>query len=167
MYDYVLQYGFDEHSQAYIQEIKEYLKQNQVEDKEKKWLPHITIDLYNCKNEEEFLQNVDFLVKDVKKFSIDCKNLNDFDKKTLYIEPFNKERLIELKSIFDKRLDKYRLENRRFREYRPHITLCTNDNIDEKIYNLANEQFNSFTLEIQYIWIYNAKIELIKQYELN
>lgn len=34
MYDYVLQYGFDIESQNYIQSIKEYLKNNGIQDKE-------------------------------------------------------------------------------------------------------------------------------------
>ena len=50
MYDYVLQYGFDKETQDYIQSIKNTLKSNNIEDKERNWLPHITIDLYDCKN---------------------------------------------------------------------------------------------------------------------
>jgi len=34
MYDYVLQYGIDIKSQSYIQDIKQYLKNNGIEDKE-------------------------------------------------------------------------------------------------------------------------------------
>ena len=52
MYDYVLQYGFDTESIYYIQCIKDYLKNNRIIDRERNWLPHITIDLYNCKNEK-------------------------------------------------------------------------------------------------------------------
>ena len=167
MYDYVLQYGFDEKSQEYIQCIKDYLKANKIEDKERKWLPHITIDLYNCRDKEEFLQKADYVIKHLKKFNIDCNNLNDFNKETLYIEPFNKEKILELKDTFDKELDKYRLPDRKSREYKPHITLCTNDNIDEKIYSLANDKFNPVSVQIKYIYIYNQKMELIKQYELS
>lgn len=166
MYDYVLQYGFDKKLQEYIQNIKEYLKINNVEDKERNWLPHITIDLYNCKEKEEFLQKVDSVIKDLTKFCIECNNINDFNKETLYIEPFNKERLLEIKDMFDRQLYKYRLENRKNREYKPHITLCTNNDIDENIYNLANKKFYPISVEIKYIWVYDQKMKLVKEYRL-
>ena len=35
MYDYVLQYGFDKETQDYIQSIKNILKSNNIEDKER------------------------------------------------------------------------------------------------------------------------------------
>lgn len=166
MYDYVLQYGFDKDTQKYIESIKSFLKYNNIKDKEKNWLPHITIDLYDCKNEEEFILKVDRIVSNINEFEILCNNLNDFDKKTLYIEPFQKDRLLELKNIFNNELNKYRKENRIKREYRPHITLCTNDNIDDELYELANKKFNPITVKVKYIWIYNQKMELIKEYEL-
>lgn len=166
MYDYVLQYSFSKKIQNNIQKIKDYLKQNNIKDKERKWLPHITIDLYNCKNESEFIAQVDSIVEDIQSINVEFKNLNDFDKETLYIEPYNKEKLLEFKKIFDKRLDKYRLEHRRKRRYRPHITLCTNENIDENTYKLANEKFIPFIANVKYIWIYNQDMKLIKEYEL-
>jgi len=166
MYDYVLQYGFDNNTEKYVENIKKYLKENNIEDKERNWAPHITIDLYNCKTQEEFIKKVDNVVYNVKKIIIECKNLNDFDEKTLYIEPFNKEKLMELKLSFDNELNDYRLENRRKRIYKPHITLCTNDNIDDNLYNLAYKKFNPFIAEIRYVWIYTQDMKLIKQYEL-
>lgn len=42
MYDYVLQYDFDKETQDYIQNIKNTLKSNNVVDRERNWLPHIT-----------------------------------------------------------------------------------------------------------------------------
>lgn len=62
MYDYVLQYGFDKETQDYVQNIKNILKLNNVTDKERNWLPHITIDLYDCKNKDEFIEKVDKIV---------------------------------------------------------------------------------------------------------
>lgn len=50
MYDYVLQYGFDKKTQTNMQELKRCLKENCIKDKERNWLPHITINLYDCKN---------------------------------------------------------------------------------------------------------------------
>lgn len=166
MYDFVLQYGFDNNTQKYIQNIKNYLKENHIQDKERNWLPHITIDLYNCKNESKFINIVDSIVKNIQSFSIDLKNLNDFDKETLYIEPYNKEELLKIKEIFNNILEEYRLENRRNRIYSPHITLCTNDNINENTYALANEKFEPFKANIEYIWIYNQNMRLIKEYKL-
>lgn len=166
MYDYVLQYGFDNNTQRYIQNIKDYLKANNIEDKERKWLPHITIDLYNCKNYNNFILEVDDIVDDIKHFCLECKNLNDFDKKTLYIEPYNKEKLMQIKETFNEKLDKYRLDYRRKRVYRPHITLCTNENIDENTYKLASQKFRPFVANIEYIWVYNQDMKLIKEYKL-
>ena len=48
MYDYVLQYGFHTKTQDYIQNIKNILRSNNVADKERKWLPHITL----CTNDD-------------------------------------------------------------------------------------------------------------------
>lgn len=89
-----------------------------------------------------------------------------FDKKTLYIEPYNQTKLIELKENFNNKLDKYRLSSRRTRKYIPHITLCTNKNIDEQTYKLANEKFRTLVAKVEYIWIYNQNMELIKEYKL-
>ena len=76
MYDYVLQYGFDTESKYYIQSIKDYLKNNRIIDRERNWLPHITIDLYNCKNEKEFIDKLDVIVEKISAFNIEFKNLN-------------------------------------------------------------------------------------------
>lgn len=166
MYDYVLQYGFDKKTEQEIQNIKDYLKDNKIKDTERKWLPHITIDLYDCENKNEFIKKVDEIVSKVKCFKVDCKKLNDLDQKTLYIDPFNKQRLLELKSIFDNELNNYRKQNRRERIYRPHITLCTNDYINQGLYDLAYNVFKPFSAKVKYIWIYNQNMDLIKEYKL-
>ena len=80
MYDYVLQYGFDTESKYYIQSIKDYLKNNRIIDRERNWLPHITIDLYNCKNEKEFIDKLDVIVEKISAFNIEFKNLNTCNK---------------------------------------------------------------------------------------
>lgn len=166
MYDYVLQYGFDKKTEQEIQNIKDYLKDNKIKDTERKWLPHITIDLYDCENRNEFIKKVDEIVSKVKCFKVDCKKLNDFEQKTLYIDPSNKQRLLELKSIFDNELNNYRKQNRRERIYRPHITLCTNDYINQGLYDLVYNVFKPFSAKVKYIWIYNQNMDLIKEYKL-
>ena len=65
MYDYVLQYGFEINIQNKIQNIKSHLKDNGIKDKERNWLPHITIHLYNCKNQNEFIKKVDEIVLNI------------------------------------------------------------------------------------------------------
>lgn len=166
MYDYVLQYGFNKETEKKIQYIKDYLKDSKIKDRERNWLPHITIDLYDCENRNEFIGKVDEIVKKIKSFEFECKNLNDFDKETLYIEPFNKQRLLELKVIFDNVLNDYRKQNRIHRVYRPHITLCTNDCINQNLYDLANNVFRKMNVKVEYIWIYNQNMDLIKEYKL-
>lgn len=165
MYDYVLQYGFDKETQNMVQAIKNCLKENGVEDKERNWLPHITIDLYDCENQEEFINKLDKIVGNIERFRIECRNLNNFEEKTLYIEPYTKEILLKLKLIFDEELKEYRIEKRKAREYKPHITLCTNDNltIAKKI---ANEEFRKFKGMIEYVWVYDCNMNLIKEYKL-
>ena len=165
MYDYVLQYGFDTESKYYIQSIKDYLKNNRIIDRERNWLPHITIDLYNCKNEKEFIDKLDVIVEKISAFNIEFKNLNTCNNETLYIEPYNKEILMELKQYFNTELNNYMLEKRRERKYIPHATLCTSDTLDKSI-QLANQKFNPFISTIKYIWVYNKDMQLIKEYNL-
>lgn len=165
MYDYVLQYGFDIESQNYIQSIKDHLKNNGIQDRERNWLPHITIDLYDCKNEEEFISELDMIIESIKEFDVKFENLNNCNNETLYIEPYNKEELMNLKEFFNKELNNYMLENRKQRKYIPHATLCTSDTLDKSI-QLANEKFHPFIAKIKYIWVYNRDMELIKQYNL-
>lgn len=166
MYDYVLQYGFDKETQDYIQSIKNTLKLNNVVDRERNWLPHITIDLYDCENKNEFIKKLDKLAKNISSFNIEFRNLNNFDNETLYIEPYNKDNLMNLKYIFDEELKLYRLERRLKRVYRPHVTLCTNNNLSIA-YKIANEKFSPFDGKIKYIWCYNQSMELLKEYILN
>ena len=149
MYDYVLQYGFDTESKYYIQSIKDYLKNNRIIDRERNWLPHITIDLYYCKNEKEFIDKLDVIVEKISAFNIEFKNLNTCNNETLYIEPYNKEILMELNN--------YMLEKRRERKYIPHATLCTSDTLDKSI-QLANQKFNPFISTIKYIYGFIIKI---------
>lgn len=165
MYDYVLQYGFDMESQNYIQSIKDFLRNNGIKDRERNWLPHITIDLYNCKNQNEFINKLDTIMKYIKEFYIEFKNLNTCNDETLYIEPYNKKELMDLKQFFNKELNIYMLEKRKERKYIPHATLCTSDTLDKSI-QLANEKFNPFTAKIKYIWIYNRDMDLRKEYSL-
>ncbi len=165
MYDYVLQYGFDKETQDYIQSIKNTLKLNNVVDRERNWLPHITIDLYDCKNKDEFIGKLNKIVKNISSFNIEFRNLNNFDNETLYIEPYNKDNLMDLKSIFDEELKSYRLERRLKRVYRPHATLCTNNDLSIA-YKVANENFSTFNGTIKYIWCYNQNMELLKEYIL-
>lgn len=165
MYDYVLQYVFDTESKYYIQSIKDYLKNNRIIDRERNWLPHITIDLYNCKNEKEFIDKLDVIVEKISAFNIEFKNLNTCNNETLYIEPYNKEILMELKQYFNTKLNNYMLEKRRERKYIPHATLCTSDTLDKSI-QLSNQKFNPFISTIKYIWVYNRDMQLIKEYNL-
>ncbi len=165
MYDYVLQLGFDEETEKYIRQIKTVLKENDIPDKEKPWRPHITIDLYNCANREFFISQVTEIIKDLKTFTLTFSNLNNFNEETLYIEPFNKEELDHLKELFDIKLNTYRLPKRLNRPYRPHVTLCTNDNLT-KAKEIATNNFKPFKGYVKYLWIYTPKLELIKEYEL-
>ena len=128
-------------------------------------MPHITIDLYNCKNEKEFIDKLDVIVEKISAFNIEFKNLNTCNNETLYIEPYNKEILIELKQYFNTELNNYMLEKRRKRKYIPHATLCTSDTLDKSI-QLANQKFNPFISTIKYIWVYNRDMQLIKEYNL-
>lgn len=166
MYDYVLQLGFDRKTENYIQDIKNSLKENNVIDKEKKWRPHITIDLYTCNDEDVFINLVDEIIEKIKTFNIKFNNLNNFNEKTLYIEPFNKTKIYDIKSIFDSQLNKYRLESRINKVYKPHTTLCTNDDLS-KAKIICNNKFKPFIGKISYLWIYNPKVELIKEYYLD
>ncbi len=166
MYDFVLQFGFDKKTQDYVQNIKNILKLNNVTDKERNWPPHITIDLYDCKNKDEFIEKVDKIVQNINSFTIEFRNLSNFDNETLYIEPYNKNNLMFLKSLFDEKLKSYRLEKSLKREYRPHVTLCTNNDLSSA-YKIASKEFSHFNGMVKYIWCYNQNMELLKEYILN
>ncbi len=166
MYDYVIQLGFDKDTEAYIQNIKNTLKENHVMDKEKNWRPHITIDLYNCNNQEQFIAMVDKIIEKIKSSEIKFNNLNNFEEETLYIEPFNKTPLYEIKNIFDNQLSKYRLEKRINRIYKPHVTLCTNNDLT-KAKLISEDKFKPFIGKILYLWIYNPQLLLVKEYHLD
>ena len=70
MYDYVLQYGFDKVTENFVKSIKNYLNENKIKDEERNWLPHITIDLYNCKNQEVFINRLNKIITNINKFKI-------------------------------------------------------------------------------------------------
>ena len=165
MYDYVIQLSINKKFQRKVNKLKNILKNNKIEDTERNWLPHITIDIYNCGDEIEFIKRVDLIVKSIKSFYINCNKLNDFDKKTLYIDQLNKKELLTIKEKFDKALEKYRLQNRKSRVYKPHITLCTNENI-EAAKAIAENNFKNFVAEVKYLWVYNRNMRLIKEYKL-
>ena len=152
--------------QKIISKIKNTLKENNIMDKEKNWRPHITIDLYNCSNRDQFIEMIDEIIEKIKSFEIEFNNLNNFDEETLYIEPFNKTELYEIKAIFDSQLNKYRLEKRLNRTYKPHVTLCTNDDLT-KAKLISEDKFKPFIGKISYLWVYNPKVELIKEYRVN
>ncbi len=166
MYDYVLQLGFDKKTEDYIQNIKNTLKENNVIDKEKNWRPHITIDLYNCNSQGQFIGAIDKVMKEIKSCEIEFNNLNNFEEETLYIEPFNKKVLYEIKNIFDNQLGEYRLEKRINRVYKPHVTLCTNQDLT-KAKRISKDIFRPFKGKISYLWIYNPKLMLVKEYRLD
>ena len=55
-------------------------------DKEKNWRPHITIDLYNCSNRDQFIEMIDEIIEKIKSFEIEFNNLkwkSDYEKNTI------------------------------------------------------------------------------------
>lgn len=99
--------------------------------------------MYDCKNKNIFIEKLDKIVQNISSFNMEFRNLNNFDNETLYIEPYNKDNLMNLKSIFDQELKPYRLERRLKRVYKPHVTLCTNNDLSTA-YKIANEEFSTF-----------------------
>lgn len=128
-------------------------------------MPHITIDLYDCKNKNEFIEKLNKIVQNITSFNIEFRKLNIFNNETLYIEPYNKDNLMNLKCLFDEQLKSYRLEKTVKRVYRPHVTLCTNNDLSIA-YKIAKEEFLSFKGRVKYIWCYNQNMELLKEYIL-
>ena len=165
MYDYVLQFAFDKESENKIKKIKDYLKEKNIVDKERNWKPHVTIDLYNCGDEEEFIKKLDSIIKKISKFKVRLKKFNTCNNRTLYIEPFDDENFYKWKKFFDKELNSYMLEKRKTRNYIPHITINTSEELDKSIL-LAKEKFKPMKIEVKYIWVYNRDMRLIKTYEL-
>ena len=72
---------------------------------------------------------------------------------------------MKLKLVFDEGLQEYRIENRKMREYRPHITLCTNDDLT-KAKEIANKKFKAIIGRVEYVWVYDCNMNLIREYKL-
>ena len=94
------------------------------------------------------------------------RNFNTCNNRTLYIEPYLDKEFYKLKKYFDEQLNNYMLEKRKTRNYIPHITLNTSNELDRSIM-LAKETFKPMKIQINYIWVYNRNMDLIKVYELN
>jgi len=165
MYDYVLQFGFDNESQFKVQEIRNHIRQNGFVDRQRGWLPHITIDMYKCKNQNQFIEIVDEIVKGLKRFEIKMDRLDDFFNEYLHIKPEPIKTLAKIKQQFDKQLNDYMLASRRTKEYTPHISLSQNDEL-EKSQEVAMEKFVPWNATVCKIWVYNKNMQLVKEYKL-
>lgn len=62
-------------------------------------------------------------------------------------------------------LDEFRIDKRREKEYHPHVTLSTTNEL-EKAMTLALQKFQPFQAKVTHIWIYNRDMKLVKDYFL-
>ena len=167
MYNYVIQIALDRTSQTYVQNLRNCIRQNNIVDRQRGWLPHITVDKYNCKNEKNLINKITEIVSDIKVFKFNVSGFSSFSGETLYLKPDKLDEIIELKNKFDKGLSRYRLSKElRRKEYNPHITICTNDRLEDSIQVLMN-YFSSFEVFVSKIWLYTEDMRLVKEWELN
>lgn len=165
MYDYVLQFGFDGESQFKVQEIRNHIRQSGFIDRQRGWLPHITIDMYNCKDKEEFIEKIDKIVENLQQFEIKMEKIDNFFNEYLHIAPSPAEKLQKIKQQFDVALGNYMLSSRKEKEYKPHITLSQNDELEQS-QKVAMEKFLPWRATVCKVWMYNEKMQLIKQWTL-
>ena len=166
METYILQFGLDKNSQDYIQNVRNEIRIAGFVDRQRGWLPHITIDKYDDSNLEELIERTNQVLADVTAFKINLETLNNFDKETLFIEPNPKDIILEIKNNLDISLDKFRFESRKLRGYNPHITLCTNNNLEE-CEKIAYQHFSKREAAIERVWLYTEKnMELVKEWVL-
>lgn len=165
MYDYVLQLLYDDETTNEITELKNILVKNNIENNERPWLPHITIDLYYNVNSVEFISILDNFIKIKKQFNFEFDKLGKIDKGVLFLVPNNIEELVKIKEELNIKLDKYRINDRRNKDYIPHSTLTINKDVTyaEK---LLSQNFAPIKCTVKYLCIYNSDMELIKKYEL-
>lgn len=69
---------------------------------------------------------------------------------------------MNLKPIFDEELKPYRLEKRLKRIYRPHITLCTNNDLSSA-YKIANKEFSTFNRNNQVYMVLQSRYGITKR----
>ena len=162
-YDYVLQFGLDRLSQAYVQNIRNRIRQNDLVDRQRGWLPHITIDKYKCKEEDKIVEIIDSVVEGIYEIPFAVEEFGNFDGETLYLKPSNIEEFQIVKETFDKALKNYKVKGRD--TYNPHITLCTNDKLEESI-DVVMSIFSSFSGYACKLWLYDEKMCLIKEWLL-
>lgn len=166
METYILQFGLDKNSQDFIQNVRNEIRIAGFVDRQRGWLPHITIDKYDGSNFEELIEKINQVIANVSAFKINLETLNNFDKETLFVEPEPKDKVLEIKSELDIALDKFRFESRRMRGYNPHITLCTNNNLEE-CEKIAYQHFSKREATIERVWLYTEKnMELVKEWVL-
>ncbi|MBE6123980.1 MAG: 2'-5' RNA ligase family protein [Erysipelotrichaceae bacterium] len=161
--EYVLQFGFDIKSQKKIQKIKNYLRLKGIVDKQRGWFPHITLNLYQIDDLDKFIEIIDKFVGNISSFEVICSSLGNFRQETLFINPNSKEDFESIKNIFDKKLKKYVIPDDR--PYSPHITVCTNS-MFEKSEELTRKKFKKMKVNVCKIWLFDEKVNLIKEWKL-
>ena len=160
-YNYVVCFMFDELSSSKIQNIKDFLKENNIETIEKPWPPHITIDLYENIDKSTLIEKTNEIANNINNFSVKLSEINQFGNSVLYLQPEDTTIFNKIKKHFDKTLSQYRISEIIEREvYTPHSTLLINQNV-ETAKSLLNKTFEPFEVNISNITIYNKNMELI------
>ena len=164
MYDYVLQFGLDDESSKKVQVIRNHIRLEGFLDKQRGWLPHITIEKYNCSNRNEFISRVEKVVSKISKFNINLFSFGTFDNGTLFITPTPADNLVKYKNMFDEELSTMKVPSKHD-GYNPHVTLCTNDHLEQSKV-AAFEKFKPFSATVTKVWIYTENMVLVKEFEL-
>lgn len=137
MEELILQFAFDREAMITIQDIRNHIRVNEFVDRQRGWLPHITINKYNVESQdkEKFIKLTDEIISNYSLFNLHLEALDNFingeNDGTLYIKPTETENLCTLKQQFDVKLEEFTIESRKKRYYTPHITLCTNNMLKE------------------------------------
>ena len=165
-YNYVVCFMFDEPSSSKIQKMKNFLKENNIETKEKPWPPHITLDLYENIDKTTLIDKTSEITNNLSSFKVNLNEINQFGDSVLYLQPEDTTILKKIKKQFDKTLEDYRIAEIIERElYTPHVTLLINQNV-ANAKNILNNIFEPFEVNVTNIAIYNKNLELIHNFTL-
>lgn len=134
-----------------------------IPDKQRGWLPHVTLNLYQFEDLDKFIKSIDKFIGEISTFGVMCSSLGNFRKETLFIDPDNKECFESIKNLFDKKLAKYVIKDDR--KYAPHITICTNNMFDKSV-ELTKKKFKKMKVKVCKIWLFDEKVNFIKEWKL-
>lgn len=165
MFDFYVAFTFDESTNEKILALRNFLEDCGYETKK---MPHITIELFEGISEKELITSIDRFISEIDFPPFQFVEVDNFDKKVLYLKPDNVQILEEINKLFNHHLGKYRFKNNANKgEYKPHMTLISGDKDIESAQTILENYFNPFAARVESLQLHSRENGLIKSYDLN